>query len=100
MMSCDHKEFNMNAIFDEHVPLKHVNKYKLKFKSKPWITPAIQECISVKNNLLKRFINSSPSNSSISIKAKEIFQEQWKYFRSILFTLYLQIIITNILKLI
>ena len=94
MMSCDHKEFNMNSIFDEHVPLKHVNKYKLKFKSKPWITPAIQKCISVKNNLLKRFINSKDP------QAKEIFQEQWKDFRSILFTLYLQIIITNILKLI
>ena len=28
----------MNPILDEHAPLKHVNKYKLKFKSKPWIT--------------------------------------------------------------
>ena len=49
---------NMNSILDEHAPLKRVNKYKLKFKSKPWITPAIQKSISVKNNLLKIFINS------------------------------------------
>ena len=48
----------MNSILDEHAPLKRVNKYKLKFKSKPWITPAIQKSISVKNNLLKRFVNS------------------------------------------
>ena len=49
---------NMNSILDEHAPLKRVNKYKLKFKSKPWITPAIQKSISVKNNSLKIFINS------------------------------------------
>ena len=48
---------NMISILDEHVPLKSVNKYKLKFKSKPWITPAIQISVSVKNKLLKRFIN-------------------------------------------
>ena len=46
----------MNSILDEHAPLKLVNKYKLKFKSKPWITPVIQKSIIVKNNLLKRFI--------------------------------------------
>ena len=26
---------NMNSILDEHAPLKRINKYKLKFKSKP-----------------------------------------------------------------
>ena len=31
----------INSILDEHAPLKCVNKYKLKFKYKPWITPAI-----------------------------------------------------------
>ena len=43
----------MNSILDEHAPLKRINKYKLKFKSKPWITPAIQKSITVKINLLK-----------------------------------------------
>ena len=47
---------NMNSI--EHAPLKFVNKYKLKFKSELSITPAIQNSISDKNNLLKRLINS------------------------------------------
>ena len=38
----------VNSIFDEHAPLKCVNnKYKLKFKSKPWITPAIQKSITI-----------------------------------------------------
>ena len=86
----------MNSILDEHASLKHVNKYKLKFKSKPWITPAIQKSISVKNNLLKRFINSKDP------QAKDIFHEQYKDYRNMLSTLLKkgkQIIIINILKL-
>ena len=79
----------MNLILDEHAPLKRVNKYKSKFKSKPWITPAIQKPISVKNNLLKIFISSK--------------DPQYKDYRNMLSTLprrAKQIIITNILKLI
>ena len=79
----------MNPILDEHAPLKRVNKYKSKFKSKPWITPAIQKPISVKNNLLKIFISSK--------------DPQYKDYRNMLSALprrAKQIIITNILKLI
>ena len=47
----------MNSILDEHAPLKWVNKYNLKFKIKPWITPVIQKSVSVKSNSLKRSIN-------------------------------------------
>ena len=43
----------MDSILDAHAPLKKVNKYNLKFKTKPWITPALQKSISIKNNLLK-----------------------------------------------
>ena len=32
----------INIILDTYAPLKRVNKYKLKFKSKPWITFKIQ----------------------------------------------------------
>ena len=87
----------MNSILDEHAPLKLFNKYKLKFNSKPWITPAIQKSISVRNNLLKRFINSKDPQT------KEIFHEEYKDYRNMLFTFLKkakQIIITNILKLI
>ena len=28
----------INMLLDTYVPLKRINKYKLKFKSKPWIT--------------------------------------------------------------
>ena len=71
----------MNSILDEHAPLKWVNKYKLKFKIKPWITSAIQKSISVKNNLLERFINSKNSQT------KKIFQELYKDYRNMLSTL-------------
>ena len=71
----------MNSILDEHAPLNRVNKYKLKFKSKPRITPAIQKSISVKNNLLKRFINSKDP------QAKDIFHEQYEDYRNMLSTL-------------
>ena len=60
---------NMNSILDEHAPLKRVNEYKLNFKSKPWITPAIQKSISVKNNLLKTFINSKYPQRKIFFKS-------------------------------
>ena len=49
---------NINSILDAHAPLKKVNKYKLKFKTKPWITSALQKSIFNKNNLLKKFITA------------------------------------------
>ena len=48
----------MESILDTHAPLKKVNKYKLKFKTKPWITPALQIPISFKNNLLKKLLTA------------------------------------------
>ena len=39
---------NINSILDARAPLKKVNKNKLKFKAKPWITPALQKSISIK----------------------------------------------------
>ena len=55
---------NINSILDAHVPLKKVNKYKLKFKEKPWITPALQKSISTKNSLLKKCIIHNDKRSS------------------------------------
>ena len=39
----------INMLLDTFAPLKRVNKYKMKFKSKPWIT--------LKKQLLKNFIS-------------------------------------------
>ena len=33
--------------------LKTISKYKLKFKTKPWITAALQRSIPIKNALFK-----------------------------------------------
>ena len=68
---------HMNTILDIHAPYKKVSKYKLRFKLKSWITPALQKSISVKNSLLKKFINCNDSQTkehqSIDIKNIEIF---------------------------
>ena len=47
----------INVLSDTYAPLKRVKKYKLKFKSKPWITLGLQKPISVKNTLLTNVIN-------------------------------------------
>ena len=44
-----------NMLLDTYALLKRTNKYKLKFKYKPWITLDLQKPISVKNKLLKKF---------------------------------------------
>ena len=47
----------INILLDTYAPLKRVQKCKLKFKSKPWITLSLQKSTSVKNKLLTNFIN-------------------------------------------
>ena len=47
----------INKLLDTYALLKRINKYKLKFKSKPWITLGLQKPISVENKLLTNFIN-------------------------------------------
>ena len=37
-----------NEFLDKHAPFKKITKHKLKFRSKPWITPALQTFISIK----------------------------------------------------
>ena len=39
----------INMLLDTYAPLKRINKYKMKFKSKPWIT--LQKSISVKKQI-------------------------------------------------
>ena len=46
----------INKLLDNFAPFKKISKYKLKFKSKPWITPGLQKSISVKNKFLSDFI--------------------------------------------
>ena len=69
---------NINSILDAHALLKKVNKYKLKFNTKPWITPALQKSISIKNNLLKKFITEKDP------QVKERYHKEHKYYRNML----------------
>ena len=46
----------INMLIDTYTPLTKINKYHLKFKSKPWITLGLQKSIFVKNKLLTNFI--------------------------------------------
>ena len=47
----------MNSLLNKYTPFKKISKYRLKFKIKRWITFGIQKSISIKNKLLKKFIN-------------------------------------------
>ena len=71
----------MNSIIDKHALLKRINKYKLKFKSKPWIASTIQKSVTFKNNLLKRFINAKDSQT------KKTFHRQYKDYKNMFSTL-------------
>ena len=70
-----------NMLLDTNAPLKRVNKYKMKFKSKPWITLGLQTSISVKNKLLKNFINKKDHI------LKEEFHLNYKKYRNLFSTL-------------
>ena len=71
----------INMLLDNYAPLKRINKYKLKFKSKPWITLGLQKSISVKNKLFVNFINKK------DLILKEEFHTNYKKYRNLLSTL-------------
>ena len=71
----------INMLLDIYAPLKRVNKYKTKFKSKPWITLGLQKSISVGNKLLKKFINKKDPI------LKEELHTNYKKYRNLLSTL-------------
>ena len=52
----------INMLLDICAPLKRINKYRLKFKSKLRITLGSQKSISMKNKFLAYFINKKDPN--------------------------------------
>ena len=66
---------------DTYATLKRINKYKMKFKSKLSITLGLQKSISVKNKLLKNFINKKDP------VLKQEFHTNYKKYRNLLSTL-------------
>ena len=71
---------NMDSILDTHAPFKKVNKHKLKFKTKPWITSDLQKSVSIKNNLLKKFITAKDP------QFQERYHKEYKDYRNLLST--------------
>ena len=71
----------MSRNLDKHAPLKKLSKYKLKFKTKPWITTALQKSISVKNKLFSNFINKKDLTQKTELHIK------YKSYRNMLPTL-------------
>ena len=71
----------INILLDTYAPLKRVNKYKMKFNSKPWITLRLQKSISMKNKLLTNFINKKDPI------LKQEFHTNYKKYRKLLSTL-------------
>ena len=47
-----------NYTVQEHVPLKKVNKQQLKLRSKPWLTPYIENLIKHRDKLLRKLRKS------------------------------------------
>ena len=43
---------NITILLDIYEPLKRIDKYKLRFKSNPWMTLCLQISVLVKNKLL------------------------------------------------
>ena len=68
-------------LLDTYAPLKKINKYKLKFKSKRWITLGLQKSISVKNKFLANFNNKKDPI------LKEEFHTNYKKYRNLVSTL-------------
>ena len=71
----------INMLLDNYASLKRVKKYKLKIKSKPWITLGLQKPISVKNKILTNFINKKDPI------LKEECHTNYKKYRHLLSTL-------------
>ena len=72
---------DINSLLNKYALFKKISKYKLKFKTRPWITFGIQISISVKNKLLKKFINKK------DLQIKAVCHEKYKKYRNILSTL-------------
>ena len=71
----------INILLDAYAPLRRIDRYKLRFKSKPWITLGLQKSTSVKNKSLIKFINTKHPI------LKEETHIEYKNYRNMLSTL-------------
>ena len=75
---------NIDSILDVHTSLKKLININLKFKKKPWINPMLQKSITIKNNLLKKFITAKDP------QVKERYHKEYKDYRNMLSIIFKQ----------
>ena len=73
----------INSLLDTHALFKKTSKYKLKFKTKPWITSGLQKPVALKNELLKKFIQLKEPHMKLCShpeykKYKDMLSTFWK----------------------
>ena len=60
----------INSLLTNFVSFKKINKHKLKFQWKPWITTGFQKSISVKDKFVTNFIKKmNPTKKNITLFA-------------------------------
>ena len=68
----------MNNILDKHTLFNKIAKYKLKFKTKLWITTALQKSISIKNEIFYNYFKKK------DISQKNELHNNYKIYRSLI----------------
>ena len=68
----------MNNILNKHATFKKIIKYKLKFKTKPWINPALQKSISIKNKIFRNYIKKK------ELSQKNELHNNYKIYRNLI----------------
>ena len=68
----------MSNILDKHAPFKNITKYKLKFRTKPWITPTLQKSIFIRNKIFKNYIKKK------DITQKNELHNKYKIYRNLI----------------
>ena len=71
----------MTNILDKHAQFKKITKYKVKFRTRSWITPALQKSISIENKILKVYIKKT------EISQKNELDNSYKIYRNLIATL-------------
>ena len=85
--------YSTSNILDKHASFKKITKYKRKFRTKPWITPALQKSISIKNKIFRNYIKKNKNKIFKNhIKKKDITQKNelhnnYKIYRNLISTL-------------
>ena len=87
-------------MLDNIAPFKKTNKYKLKFKSKSWVTLSLQNLISVKNKFLSDFIKKKDPTIKAELYLKHknhinLISTLWKRSKQNYYKKYFESILNN-----